>query len=92
MNGHNKVVKVAFAALVGAGVTLTATPGLAMKVKMEKCYGVAKAKQNDCGTAVHSCAGQATKDYDPKEWKFVPTGTCKALQEKVAALEAKKDS
>ena len=42
----------------------------------EKCYGVAKAGQNDCGTATHGCAGQATADKDPAEWKLVPKGTC----------------
>lgn len=42
----------------------------------EKCYGVAKAGQNDCGTATHGCAAMATADKDPAEWKFVPKGTC----------------
>jgi uncharacterized membrane protein len=42
----------------------------------EKCYGVAKAGQNDCGTAVHGCAGLASVDNDPVEWKFVAKGTC----------------
>ena len=42
----------------------------------EKCYGIAKAEQNDCGTARHSCAGKATKDKSPDEWKYVARGTC----------------
>jgi uncharacterized membrane protein len=42
----------------------------------EKCYGVAKAGQNDCSTAKHSCAGQSTRDNAPEEWKYVPKGTC----------------
>jgi uncharacterized membrane protein len=42
----------------------------------EKCYGVAKAGQNDCSTATHGCAGMATADKDPGEWKNVPKGTC----------------
>lgn len=42
----------------------------------EKCYGVAKAGQNDCGTAAHSCSGQAKTDNEPDEWKFVAKGTC----------------
>jgi uncharacterized membrane protein len=42
----------------------------------EKCYGITKAGQNDCGTATHGCAGMATADKDPGEWKFVPKGTC----------------
>jgi uncharacterized membrane protein len=36
-----------------------------------KCYGVAKAGQNDCAANGHSCAGQARIDNDPAEWKGV---------------------
>lgn len=44
----------------------------------EKCFGVAKAGQNDCAskTGSHSCAGQAKADNDPNEWKNVDKGTC----------------
>ncbi len=46
------------------------------KADQEACYGVAKAGQNDCGTATHGCAGVAKADNDPNEWKFVAKGTC----------------
>lgn len=49
------------------------------KGDQERCYGVAKAGQNDCGTATHGCAGAATTDNDPAEWKFVAKGTCTKL-------------
>lgn len=45
----------------------------------EKCYGIAKAGQNDCGTAKHTCAGKATKDNAPDDWKYVAKGTCEKL-------------
>lgn len=45
----------------------------------EKCYGVAKAGQNDCASGVHSCAGQAKTDKDPNEWKYVAKGTCEKM-------------
>ena len=48
----------------------------ALKADQETCYGVAKAGQNDCGTATHGCAGVAKTDKDPNEWKFVAKGTC----------------
>ena len=50
--------------------------------KKEKCYGVAKAGQNDCSSlsGSHTCAGQAKVAFDPGEWRFVPTGTCKQLK------------
>lgn len=55
----------------------------------EKCYGVAKAGQNDCGTARHSCAGKATRDRDPGEWKMVPKGTCEKMGGKLEEPRAK---
>jgi len=42
----------------------------------ERCYGVARAGQNDCGTATHACAGRATRDRAPDEWVSLPAGTC----------------
>ena len=64
------------AAIAGLTTTVAATPALA--AEKEKCYGVAKAGQNDCAnaTGTHACAGQAKTDNDPNEWKYVPTGTC----------------
>ena len=58
----------------------------------EKCYGIAKAGQNDCAnlSGTHSCAGQATTDKDPGEWKFVAKGTCTALGGMSAADARKK--
>lgn len=72
---------------VGLSVGTTATHGADKehsKAKegskgMEKCYGIVKKGMNDCGAHNHSCQGQATKDGDPKEWIFVPTGTCKKI-------------
>ncbi len=48
----------------------------------EKCYGIAKAGQNDCANlaATHTCAGQAKADMDPGEWKYVAKGSCKAMK------------
>jgi uncharacterized membrane protein len=47
----------------------------------EKCYGVAKAGQNDCANSAgtHSCAGQSTADADGGEWVYTPAGLCEKL-------------
>ncbi len=45
-------------------------------VERERCYGVARAGSNDCGTSKHSCAKRAIYDRQPDEWKMVPAGTC----------------
>lgn len=51
------------------------------KHEKEKCYGVVKAGQNDCGNlaGTHSCAGQAKVDGDKGEWLYLPKGTCERL-------------
>jgi len=48
---------------------------------MEKCFGIAKAGKNDCGSnkTAHSCAGQSKVDNDPNDFKYVKTGTCTTM-------------
>jgi uncharacterized membrane protein len=48
----------------------------------EKCYGIAKAGQNDCAnlSGTHSCAGQSKVDMAKDEWKYVAKGTCKTMK------------
>jgi len=60
------------------------------KAAKEKCYGVAKAGQNDCAnlSGTHSCAGQSKADLSTDEWKYVPKGTCKDMKG-LSAEEAK---
>lgn len=57
----------------------------------EKCYGIAKAGQNDCAnlSGSHSCAGQSKVDKAADEWKYVAKGTCKDMGG-MSADEAKK--
>jgi uncharacterized membrane protein len=47
----------------------------------EKCFGIAKAGQNDCANskAGHSCQGQSKKDNDPFDWKYTAKGTCSQM-------------
>ena len=61
------------------------------KEAKEKCYGVAKAGQNDCANlaGTHSCAGQSKVDNDKGEWKYVAKGTCAAMKG-LSMEEAKK--
>ena len=60
------------------------------KAAKEKCFGIAKAGQNDCAnlSGTHSCAGQAKTDMSADEWKYVAKGTCKSLSG-MSADEAK---
>ncbi len=47
----------------------------------EKCYGVAKAGKNDCGSKLgkHGCAGMSKKDGSTVDFIQVPTGLCEKL-------------
>ena len=74
---HKIVISAALTTVLATGLIST-TAAAAGK---EKCYGIAKAGQNDCGNlaGTHTCAGQSTVDNDPGEWKIVPKGTCEEL-------------
>jgi uncharacterized membrane protein len=55
-----------------------------IKKKMEKehlemCYGINAAGKNDCGTATHSCHGNAMQERDPASFVLVPTGACSKI-------------
>jgi uncharacterized membrane protein len=60
--------------------TASAAPAPAPTFAAEKCYGIAKAGSNDCGsTGNNSCAGTSRVNSDPKAWIFVPTGVCNKI-------------
>jgi len=73
------------AALAGLAIAGTIAagfsgPAAAADKKMEKCYGVAKAGQNDCAAGPGtSCAGTSTRDWQGNAWKLVEKGTCTAI-------------
>ncbi|MET3666970.1 DUF2282 domain-containing protein [Caulobacter sp. 1776] len=65
---------------LAAGVSIAAADDM-KKVEQEKCYGVAKAGQNDCKAgAGTSCAGTAKADYQGNAWKMVAKGTCTTIK------------
>ncbi len=48
--------------------------------KMQKCFGIAKAGQNDCyAGAGTTCAGTSKTDYQGNAFKLAPTGTCSQI-------------
>ena len=76
------LIRSAYASVVALGMLSAAYAGpVAPDPSKDKCFGVAKAGQNDCASASgsHSCAGTATKDKDPGDWKYVEKGTCEKM-------------
>lgn len=76
----NQRAVIAAAAATLFSTMLIATPAAAQE--KEKCYGIAKAGQNDCANlaGTHSCAGQSKVSDDKGEWKHVAKGTCAGLK------------
>jgi uncharacterized membrane protein len=75
-------IRTALASVMALGVLSAAQAGpVAADPSKDKCFGIAKAGANDCASASgsHSCAGTATKDNDPGDWKYVEKGTCEKM-------------
>jgi uncharacterized membrane protein len=77
-----KTTLAAAAVLALMGGSAMAQDNMAKKpVATEKCYGVAKAGQNDCRAgAGTTCAGSSKVNYDAKAFKEVPVGTCVTIK------------
>lgn len=84
--------KLILSSAIAGLVALSTASGVAVaqdkKAEKEKCYGIAKKGANDCGTAKHSCAGQATSDNAADEWKYVAKGTCEGMKGSLKKPEA----
>lgn len=83
MNIPAKLLVAAGALLaLGANAAVAQTiPTAEQERGMEKCYGVAKAGQNDCAAGPGTtCAGTSTRDYQGAAWKLTPRGTCTAIK------------
>jgi uncharacterized membrane protein len=87
----NQRALIAAAAASLLSTVLLSTPAVAQE--KEKCYGIAKAGQNDCANlgGTHSCAGQSKVSDDKGEWKYVAKGTCESMKG-MTAEQAKKES
>ncbi|MCE1163104.1 MAG: DUF2282 domain-containing protein [Thiomonas sp.] len=74
-----QVLHTAAASLLAMGA-LSLVPA-AQAQSMDKCFGIAKAGQNDCAgiSGLHSCKGTSTTSYDPGDFAVKPTGTCKEM-------------
>ena len=70
----------AIAGALASALAAHATSALA-EAKMEKCFGVALAGQNDCAAgAGTTCAGTSKADYQGNSFKLVPEGTCLTME------------
>ncbi len=89
MNNLTKIqAAVASVLALGFAATVYAAPVKPMAGD-EKCFGIAKAGQNDCGTAKNACATMGAKvDKDPAQFKYVKAGMCEKEGGKMMAPKA----
>ena len=83
------IIRAALAGLFAVGtVAATATQAADEKGK-EKCYGIAKAGQNDCANAsgTHACAGQSKADMSLEDWKYTAKGSCEKMGGKLVGMK-----
>lgn len=74
-----KIAQTIMIGVLGAGAITASNLAHAAKptqLKIEKCYGVSKSGQNNCGTSQHACSGKANKNNDPNEWVYTLKGNC----------------
>lgn len=85
----SKLSALTLAAAFAGAVSLAGAATPANAEDKVKCYGIAKAGENDCANAAgtHSCAGQSTVDYDGGEWKLATAGTCEEMGGQQQAFE-----
>ena len=77
MRKSDVILATAVAGLLSATLSLSSIA--ADKPKVEKCYGISKAGQNDCQTANSACAATSKADGQRDAWLYVPKGTCEKI-------------
>jgi uncharacterized membrane protein len=82
MNDQTKTLTgLAVASAFAAALGIVASSQAALATDQEKCYGVAKAGENDCKAGEGTtCAGTSKIDYQGNSWKLVPKGTCTTME------------
>jgi uncharacterized membrane protein len=89
---QDAIIRAALAGLIALG-SITAVAAQAADGKgKEKCYGIAKAGQNDCANAsgTHACAGESKADLSLEDWKYTAKGSCEKLGGKLTATKVDK--
>lgn len=80
----------ALAGVMALGGQAGVSPAQAQSDDQVKCYGIAKAGENDCANAAgtHSCAGQSSEDYSGLDWKAAESEeACEEMGGKLEAFE-----
>ena len=85
MKNRQALIAAALATVCAAASTVASAAQDKPAAEKEKCYGIAKAGQNDCATGTHGCSNQAASDNMATEWKYVAKGSCEKAGGKTTA-------
>ena len=82
MTDQSKTISgLAVASAFAAALGMATSGPAASAAEQEKCYGVAKAGENDCAAGPGTtCAGTSKIDYQGNAWKLVPQGSCETME------------
>lgn len=83
MQNVKKIAQTAIASVIALSTMGANDPATTDSAKTKdnyvKCYGVAAASKNDCGTIVSACSATVKVDRACYAWVYVPEGICKKL-------------
>jgi uncharacterized membrane protein len=76
MKNSKEVAKAAIAGILSLSTLTNMQQALAADHTYVKCYGIAAASKNDCGTVVSACAASIKTAAACYAWIYVPEGIC----------------
>ncbi len=80
MKNSKKIAQAALATVVSLGVLAAAQPAFSDTAPaFAKCYGVAAAGKNDCGTGLSACAASVKTAGECYAWIYLPKGVCEKI-------------
>ena len=90
MSKNKKIAQIALAGVVALGLSAAAQTSVAApNPDYVKCYGVAAAGKNDCGTAISACGASIKQDRACYAWIYAPKGVCEKLAGAAVGAPAK---
>jgi len=80
MPANKKIAQAAIASVIALGsLATTQTAFAADAPKHIKCYGIAAAGKNDCGSVAGSCSGTVKEAKACYAWIYAPKGVCEKI-------------
>jgi uncharacterized membrane protein len=76
MKNSKEIAQAAIAGILSLSTLSFTQQSLAAETTYVKCYGVAAANKNDCGTVVSACAASIKAAGACYAWIYTPQGVC----------------